>query len=489
MHNPFLALEPEAGPGARHPFNADASAGAGQADILRRMNARTLLIRAATVATMDDAGTEFADGGVFVRGHVIEHVGARGDLPATADEVLDLPHHVLLPGLVNTHHHLFQTLTRALPAAQDAGLFDWLRTLYPVWSRLTPEMMHASALTGCAELLLSGCTTTSDHLYLYPNGSRLDDTLQAAAEIGIRFHACRGSMSVGESAGGLPPDALVETEAAILADSQRVIEAFHDPRRHALTRIALAPCSPFSVSRDLMRETAALARACGVGLHTHLAENDADVAYSRERFGCTPAEYAESLRWVGPDVWHAHCVKLDAAGIGRLAATATGVAHCPTSNMRLASGIAPVRTMLDAGLRVGLGVDGSASNDAGDILAETRQALLLQRVAFGPQALSARTALRMATRGGAAVLARDDIGRLVPGCAADLVAFDLSGPAHAGAAEHDPVAALVFCAPAPVALAVVHGRIVVRDGELHSTPLRPLLDNHRRLARQLARNE
>ena len=301
------------------------------------MDARTLLVRAGTVATMDDAATEFADGGVFVRGPVIEAVGPRATLPASADEVIDLPRHVLLPGLVNTHHHLFQTLTRALPAAQDASLFDWLRTLYPVWARLTPEMIHASALTGFAELLLSGCTTTSDHLYLYPNGSRLDDTLRAAAEIGIRFHACRGSMSVGESAGGLPPDALVETEAAILADSQRVIEAFHDARPRAMTRIALAPCSPFSVSRELMRDTAALARSYGVGLHTHLAESDSDVAYSHERFGCTPAEYAESLGWTGPDVWHAHCVKLDTAGIERFAATRTGVAHCPTSNMRLAS--------------------------------------------------------------------------------------------------------------------------------------------------------
>ena len=453
------------------------------------MDARTLLVRAGTVATMDDAATEFADGGVFVRGPVIEAVGPRATLPASADEVIDLPRHVLLPGLVNTHHHLFQTLTRALPAAQDASLFDWLRTLYPVWARLTPEMIHASALTGFAELLLSGCTTTSDHLYLYPNGSRLDDTLRAAAEIGIRFHACRGSMSVGESAGGLPPDALVETEAAILADSQRVIEAFHDARPRAMTRIALAPCSPFSVSRELMRDTAALARSYGVGLHTHLAESDSDVAYSHERFGCTPAEYAESLGWTGPDVWHAHCVKLDTAGIERFAATRTGVAHCPTSNMRLASGIAPVRAMLDAGLRVGLGVDGSASNDAGQLLAETRQALLLQRVGFGPQALSARAALRLATRGGAAVLGRDDIGQLAPGGTADLVAFDLADAAHAGAAEHDAIAALVLCAPARVALAVIHGRVVVRDGELRSIALGPALERHRRLARQLARGD
>ena len=450
------------------------------------MTQRTLLVRAATVATMDDAGTEIADGGVFIRGRTIEAVGARADLPPSADRVIDLPQHVLLPGLVNTHHHLFQTLTRALPAAQDASLFDWLRTLYPVWTRLTPPMIRNSAAIGFAELLFSGCTTTSDHLYLYPNGSRLDDTIEAAAAIGIRFHACRGSMSVGESAGGLPPDALVEDERAILADSERVIDAFHDPRPLAMTRIALAPCSPFSVSRDLMRETARLARERGVRLHTHLAENDSDVAYSRERFGCTPAEYAESLGWIGDDVWHAHCVKLDAAGIGRFAATGTGIAHCPTSNMRLASGIAPVRAMLTAGVPVGLGVDGSASNDSGHLLAEARQAMLLQRVGHGAQALSARDALRLATRGGAAVLGRDDIGRLAAGCAADLAAFDVGGPAHAGAAEHDAVAALVFCASAPAALVVIDGRVVVRDGELATLPLAPLQEAQRGFARRLA---
>ncbi len=453
------------------------------------MNPRTLLIRAGTVVTMDDAAREIPDGAVLIRGHVIVDVGPATALPHSADEVIDLPDHVLLPGFVNTHHHLFQTLTRALPAAQDAELFGWLRALYPIWTRLTPDMLHASALTGFAELMLSGCTTTSDHLYLFPNGSRLDDTIRAAREIGIRFHACRGSMSVGESAGGLPPDRLVEREDAILADCERVIAAFHDPRPHALLRIAVAPCSPFSVSRDLMRESAALARHHGVRLHTHLAENDNDVAYSHEHFGCSPADYAESLGWVGPDVWHAHCVKLDAPGIARFAATATGVAHCPSSNMRLASGIAPVRAMLDAGVRVGLGVDGSASSDACDMIGEVRQALLLQRVGYGPAALSAREALRLATRGGADVLGRDDIGRLAPGCAADVVAFDLDAPAYAGAAEHDPVAALVFCAPTRVALSIIHGRIVARRGQLLSCELGPLLERHRAHARQLARNE
>ncbi len=453
------------------------------------MNGRTLLLRGGNVATMDDAGAEFAGGGVYIRGHVIEAVGPLAALPETADTVVDLRGHLLLPGLVNTHHHLFQTLTRALPAAQDATLFDWLRTLYPVWSRLTPEMIRTAAEVGFAELLLSGCTTTSDHQYLFPNGARLDDTIDAAATIGIRFHACRGSMSVGESAGGLPPDRLVEDEDAILADTRRVVATFHDPRPHAMIRVAVAPCSPFSVSPRLMRESAALARSLGVRLHTHLAENDHDVAYSVERFGLTPALYAESLDWIGPDVWHAHCVKLDQAGMLRFARTHTGIAHCPSSNMRLGSGIAPLRAMLDAGIRVGLGVDGSASNDGGNALAEARQALLLQRVAAGPAALTAREALRLATRGGADVLGRDDLGRLAPGCAADVVAFDLDRIEYAGAAEHDPVAALVLCAPTPVALAVIQGRIVVREGRLTTIDLGPVAERHRRHARQLARQE
>jgi cytosine/adenosine deaminase-related metal-dependent hydrolase len=430
---------------------------------------------------MDDARREIPDGAVFVRGNRIEQVGPTAALPAEADEVLDLAGHVVLPGLVNTHHHMFQSLTRAVPAAQDAELFAWLKALYPIWARLTPDMIRASALTAMAELILSGCTTSSDHLYIYPNGCRLDDTVHAATEIGMRFHATRGSMSVGESAGGLPPDAVVEREDAILADSRRAIESFHDPDRFAMLRVAVAPCSPFSVSRDLMRESAALASAYRVGLHTHLAENANDVAYSRERFGMTPAEYAEDLGWIGPHVWHAHCVQLDAPGIARFARTGTGVAHCPSSNMRLASGIAPVRAMLDAGVRVGLGVDGSASNDGADLLGETRQALLLQRVGFGPAALSAREALALATRGGASVLGRDDIGCLAPGMAADIVAIDLNAPGFAGAL-HDPVAALVFCAPAKAALSVVDGRVVVRDGRLTTVEIERVLERHNRLA-------
>jgi 8-oxoguanine deaminase len=452
------------------------------------MTERTLLLRNATmVATMDDGGREIADGAVFVRGHAIEAVGPSSVLPAIADEVIDCRGHIVLPGLVNTHHHLSQALTRAMPAAQDADLFAWLQALYPVWQRLTPEMLYVSAQAGIAELMLSGCTTTSDHLYLYPNGSRLDDTIHAAQEIGVRFHACRGSMSLGESAGGLPPDALVEHEDAIIADSRRVIETFNDAGRHAMLRVALAPCSPFSVSQDLMRTSATLARSYGVALHTHLAESDTDVAYTRERFHCTPAEYAEALTWTGPDVWHAHCVKLDVPGIARFAATGTGVAHCPSSNMRLASGIAPVRAMLDAGVHVGLGVDGSASNDSSHLLAEVRQALLLQRTRFGPAALSAREALALATRGGAAVLGRDDIGQIAPGFAADLGSFDLNAAGYAGAAEHDPVAALVFCSPQTVSLSVIGGRVVVRDGQLTTLDAPVMLERQRGFARQLAR--
>jgi len=446
---------------------------------------KTLLLANATlVATMDDVRREIRGGGVFIRGHVIEAIGLPAELPAHADEVIDCRGKVVLPGLVNTHHHFFQTLTRALPAAQDADLFAWLAVHYPVWARLTPEMLNVSATVAMAELMHSGCTTSSDHLYLYPNGSRLDDTIEAAQAIGLRLHACRGAMNVGVSAGGLPPDVLVESDDAILRDTRRVIETWHDARRFAMVRVAAAPCSPFSVSRDLMRETAALARAYGVGLHTHLAENDHDVAYSLERFGRTPAQYAEELSFTGPDVWHAHCVKLDAHGIDLFARTGTGVAHCPTSNMRLASGIAPVRAMLDAGVAVGLGVDGSASNDSSHLLAEARQALLLQRVGYGAAALTARETLELATRGGARVLGRDDVGHLAPGMAADVVAFDLDELGFAGG-EHDPLAALVFCAPVRADLALVHGRIVIRDGNLTSIDLPPIVERHRKLARAL----
>ena len=446
--------------------------------------ANTLLVHhAERLVTMDAGRREIADGAVFARDGVIEAVGPSDALPATADTVIDARDHVVLPGLVNTHHHMYQTLTRALGPVQDATLFPWLQGLYPVWARLTPEMLHASTQLAAAELLLSGCTTSSDHLYLFPNGCRLDDTLDAAAEAGIRFQAARGAMSVGSSAGGLPPDELVEDEDSILADTERLIARHHDTARFAMRRIVVAPCSPFSVSPRLMREAAALARRHGVHLHTHLAENDSDIAYTREQFGCTPADYAEQLGWLGPDVWHAHCVKLDEAGIRRFAATGTGVAHCPGSNMRLGSGIAPIRAMRDAGVPVALAVDGSASNDSGHLLAELRLALLLQRVASGADAMGAREVLEMGTLGGARVLGRDDIGALAAGMAADLIGVPLADVALAGA--DDPVAAMLLCQVPRVGFGIVGGRPVVRDGELQTLDLPALVQRHRRLARRL----
>ncbi|WP_026076236.1 8-oxoguanine deaminase [Noviherbaspirillum massiliense] len=449
------------------------------------MQKTTLVRNAAILITMDDARREITDGAVFIRGNVIEQVGQSAELPQTADEVIDARGHAVLPGLVNTHHHMYQSLTRAVPGAQDAELFGWLRQLYPVWANLNAEMIRVSTLTAMTELMLSGCTTTSDHLYIYPNDCRLDDSIEAARHIGMRFHAARGAMSVGQSQGGLPPDSVVESEAAILRDTQRLIETYHDGQRHAMLRIVVAPCSPFSVSRDLMRESARMARSFGVSLHTHLAENDNDVAYSREKFNMTPAQYAEDCGWVGHDVWHAHCVKLDDAGIDLFAHTGTGVAHCPCSNMRLASGIAPVRRMRDRGVPVGLGVDGSASNDAAHLLGEARQAMLLQRVGFGPAAMTAREALEIATLGGAKVLGRDDIGALAPGMSADLAMFDLRQVGFGGAL-HDPVAALVFCTPASVACSIINGRVVVREGRLVSVELEPVLETHNLLARELA---
>lgn len=444
----------------------------------------TLLRNASVVVTMDDAGTELSEADILVRDGVIAAVGHG---LRTAGEVHDMAGCVVTPGLVNTHHHLYQSLTRAVPGAQNAALFGWLQTLYPIWARFTPEHMRVSAMTGLAELALSGCTMSSDHLYLYPNGSRLDDTIEAAAAIGLRLHATRGAMSIGESDGGLPPDSLVEDEAAILTDCLRVIDAFHDPAPGAMIRVGVAPCSPFSVSRELMRDAAVLARDKGVMLHTHLAENDEDIAYSLEKFGCRPGQYAEELGWTGPDVWHAHCVKLDGAEIDLFARTRTGVAHCPCSNCRLASGIAPVRAMRDAGVPVGLGVDGSASNDAGNLVAEARMAMLLQRVASGPGAMSPREALRIATRGGAEVLGRGaEIGQLAPGYRADIAVWDVSGVEAAG--NWDP-AALLLAGPTHVRDLFVEGRRVVAEGKLATVDLPAILRDQRRLAEGLARGE
>lgn len=480
---------------------------------------RLLIDRAACVATFDPAlpgpASELRDASVLVHGNRIEWIGPASALTPqqrdSADEVIDARGHLVVPGLVNTHHHMYQSLTRAIPGVQDAELFSWLRGLYPIWAGLTPEMVQVSTQVAMAELLLSGCTTSSDHLYIYPNGVRLEDSIEAAQRIGMRFVATRGSMSVGQSAGGLPPDRVVEREDDILRDSQRLIETWHDASHGAMVQVALAPCSPFSVSQDLMRESAALARsyrhrfgAQGVRLHTHLAENDHDIAYSREKFNRTPAQYAQDLGWLGDDVWHAHCVKLDDEGISLFAATRTGVAHCPCSNMRLASGIAPVRRMLNAGVPVGLGVDGSASNDAAHMVNEARQALLLARVGralqppevrggrtffgcdLGPAEMTARDALALATRGGAQVLGRGDIGHLAPGMCADLAIFNLDTLGFAGAAVHDPLASLLFCASPTAAYTLVNGRVVVRHGQLTTVELEPLLERHNRLARELA---
>jgi cytosine/adenosine deaminase-related metal-dependent hydrolase len=444
---------------------------------------------------MDDHQREIADGGLFIRDGFIEQVGPTAELPATADQILDLSDHIVLPGLVNTHHHFYQTLTRVVPAAQDANLFNWLKTLYPIWARMTPDHIRVSTQTALAELALSGCTTASDHLYLFPNGSRLDDEIWAARPLGMRLHASRGSMSLGESAGGLPPDSVVEAESHILAESQRLIEQYHDPNPGSFTQIVLAPCSPFSVTGDLMKQSALLAREHGVHLHTHLAETEDEESFCQQKFGYRPVGYMESLAWVGADVWFAHAVYVNQAEVQQFAHTGCGVAHCPTSNMRLASGIAPIREYLAAGVNVGLGVDGSASNDGSHLLAEVRQAMLVSRVREGltgfslsndpnRKLMTARAALRLGTRGGAAVLGRRDIGSLEPGKCADFFAIDLNRLDYAGAL-HDPVAAVVFCAPAKADYTVVGGKFVVKEGQLVNLDAGQLVEQHNRLAKQL----
>ena len=450
----------------------------------------TLLVRHAQVlATMDDGGTEITDGGLFAVDGFIEQVGSTADLPDTADEVVDLSGHVVLPGLINTHHHFYQTLTRAVPGAQDVGLFDWLRTLYPIWARLTPDDVRVSTQLALSELALSGCTTSSDHQYLFPNGSNLDDQVEGAAAVGLRFHAARGSMSLGESDGGLPPDSVVEDRETILLDTERVINKFHDPAPGAMTRVVVAPCSPFSVTPDLMRESAELARRHGVHLHTHVAETQDEEQFCIETFGRRPVELMEDLGWMGNDVWFAHGIYINDAEIGKLAESGTGVAHCPSSNMRLASGIAPVRRYLASDVRLGLGVDGSASNDGSHLIGEARQAMLLARLAAAPSIeggplLTAREALRVATRGSAAVLGRDDVGSLEPGKAADFIAISLDRLEYAGAL-HDPIAAVIFVAPTGVDHNYVHGKPVVKDGELVGVELPPLIEKHNRAAARL----
>lgn len=456
----------------------------------------TLLVKNAEIfVTMDGQRREIHGGGLFARDGFIEQVGTSESLPNTGDRVLDLTGHILMPGLVNTHHHFYQTLTRAVPAAQNANLFNWLKTLYPIWARMTPDDIFTSTQTALAELALSGCTTASDHLYLFPNGSRLDDEIEAARQVGLRLHASRGSMSLGESQGGLPPDSVVDSEEHILADSQRVIERYHEGKPGAMVRIVLAPCSPFSVTTELMRQSAKMARQYGVQLHTHLAETQDEEAFCIEMFGKRPVAYMQSVDWVGPDVWFAHSVHVRGEEIGIFAATGCGVAHCPSSNMRLASGIAPLMEYRLAGVNVGLGVDGSASNDSSHLLAEARQALLLARLRAGiqgaslsgqdaPPLLTAREALELGTIGGAAVLGRTDIGSLEPGKCADFAAINLNRLDYAGALQ-DPVAALLFCAPQRVDYNFVQGKPVVEHGELCTLDVPQLVEKHNKASRRL----
>jgi 8-oxoguanine deaminase len=465
----------------------------------------TLLIKHAHLLTMDDHHTELSDGGLFIENGFISKVGATRDLPATADEVLDLTGHVLLPGLVNTHHHFYQTLTRAVPAAQDANLFNWLKTLYPIWARLNPDDIFISTSTALAELALSGCTTASDHLYLFPNGSKLDDEIAAASEIGLRIHASRGSMSLGESKGGLPPDSVVDTEDNILKDSQRLIEKYHDASPGSMVQIVLAPCSPFSVTSDLMKQSAKLAREYGVHLHTHLAETEDEEQFCMQMFGHRPVGYMQEVDWVGSDVWFAHAVWVNDEEIQVFAKHNCGVAHCPTSNMRLASGIAPIKEYRKAGVNVGLGVDGSASNDGSHLLAEVRNSMLLSRVKEGitgysesPRAersdsaveapverklMTAREALYLGTRGGAAVLGRKDIGSLEAGKCADFFAVNLNKLGFAG--MHDPVSAIVFGQAVNADYTVVHGKFIVKEGQLVTVDERKLVEKHNKAAKRL----
>ncbi len=464
----------------------------------------TLLAKNADVlVTMDGQRRELRNAGLFARDGMIEQVGPTATLPGTADLVLDCAGHILLPGLINCHHHLDQILTRNLPAGQNTNLFPWLMAHYGIWARRTPEDTRTAVLIGCGELALSGCTTVFDHAYLFQNGCRVDDQIAAAAELGIRFVAARGSMSLGQSKGGLPPDGCVESEDAILRDCVRVIERYHDPSPGSMLQIVLAPCSPFSVTADLMRESAKMARHYGIHLHTHLCETLDEERYTLAHMGLRPVAYMESLEWVGRDVWYAHAVHVNDAEIRLFASKGAGACHCPSSNMRLASGIAPAKAYRDAGVRLGLGVDGAASNDASNLLAEARQAMLLARLKIGlpPPAgpdtdlstsdplrarewMTAREALEIATIGGASVLGRSDIGSLEPGKCADFFTLDLNAIGYAGSLS-DPVAAVVFCAPTRARHTVVGGRLIVDDGEIVTLDMEQVIRAHNRNAARL----
>ena len=442
---------------------------------------RTVIKNADLVISMDDTRRILSCCDIVISQGEIQKVEKNTHLTGV-DEIIDASGCVVTPGLINTHHHLFQSLTKAVPGGQNALLFGWLKTLYPIWSRFGPDEIRISTTLGLSELALSGCTMSSDHLYLFPNGATLDDTIHAAHEVGLRFYPTRGSMSIGESLGGLPPDNLVEKEPDIINDCIRVIDKFNDVTPASMIRIGLAPCSPFSVTRELMKDTALLARDKGVTLHTHLAENEEDIAYSLEKFGCRPGQYVEALGWTGKDVWHAHCVKLNTQEINLFASTRTGVSHCPCSNCRLGSGIAPIRDMLRNGVNVGLGVDGSASNDSGSLISEARQAMLLQRVKNGADSMSALDALELATRGGADILGRPECGRIQVGARGDLAIWDISGIDSAG--SWDP-ASLLLAGPKKVKHLIVEGRMIVCDGNLVTVNVAETLSEVKKLVKNL----
>lgn len=446
----------------------------------------TLLVRNIdTLYTNDTDLGDIQDGAIFVRDNVIEQIGKTFELPESADRVIDARRKFVLPGFVNTHHHFFQTLTRAVPGAQDEELFDWLVRLYPIFSELNSEATYVSSMIAMAELILSGCTTSSDHQYLWPADSKLDDQIRAASEIGMRIHAVRGSMTLGRSQGGLPPDHVIQSEDEILADSQRLIETYHDPSRYSMCRLVLAPCAPFNVTERILVESARMARSFdGVRLHTHVAETKDEETWCARTFNLRPARYMEKLGWVGEDVWWAHCIFLTPDEIQLMADTGTGVAHCPSSNMRLGSGIAPIREMIDAGVRVGLGVDGSASNDCSHMINEGRQSLLLQRVAKGASALKIREVFQLETTGGASVLGRDEIGILRPGMAADFIGIPLDTIGFTGGAVHDPLAALFLCSVPKVDFSVINGKIVVESGELKTVDLERFIVRHNEIAKR-----
>ena len=441
----------------------------------------TVIKNADLIISMDDVRRVLNNYDILISDGQIQKVEKNIRLNGL-EKVIDAAGCLVTPGLVNTHHHLFQSLTKAVPGGQNALLFGWLKTLYPIWSLFGPEEIRISTILGLSELALSGCTMSSDHLYLFPNGATLDDTIFAAQEVGLRFYPTRGSMSIGESLGGLPPDSLVEKEQDIINDCIRLIDKFNDTSPASMIRIGLAPCSPFSVTRELMRDTAVLARDKKVTLHTHLAENEEDIAYSLEKFGCRPGQYAEELGWTGKDVWHAHCVKLDKQEINLFSRSRTGVSHCPCSNCRLGSGIAPINEMLTSGVNVGLGVDGSASNDSGSLISEARQAMLLQRVSNGADAMSAMDALELATRGGADILGRPECGRIQVGARGDLAIWDISGIDSAG--SWDP-AALLLAGPKKVKHLVVEGRIIVCDGNIVTVKMSEVLSETKRLVQNL----